>query len=59
MSYPHALVRYEIYAIKEVAMKLARKGLSPEQIREAMLDMAEDAADEAKTWIEAEDRRTA
>lgn len=59
MSYPHALVKYEVYAIKEVAMKLARKGLSAEEIREAMVDMAEDAADEAKVWIEAEDRRTA
>lgn len=59
MSYPHALVRYEVYAIKEVAMKLARKGLSPEQIREAMDDMAADAAEEAARWIEEEDRRTA
>lgn len=59
MSYPHALVRYEVYAIKEVAMKLARKGLSAEQIREAMEDMAHDAADEAVRWLEEEDRRTA
>lgn len=59
MSYPHALVRYEVYAIKEVAMKLARKGLSAEQIREAMEDMAHDAADDAARWLEEEDRRTA
>jgi SOS response regulatory protein OraA/RecX len=59
VSYPHALVKYEVYAIKEVAMKLARKGLSAEQIREAMLDMAEDAADEAAQWAAEEDRRTA
>lgn len=59
MSYPHALVKYETYAIKEVAMKLARKGLSAEQIREAMLDMAEDASDDAQAWLENEDRRTA
>lgn len=50
-------VHMERFKIREAAMSLARKGLSADTIREAMLDMAETEAEHAIAWAEEEDRR--
>lgn len=42
--------------MRDVAMGLARRGLSAETIRAAMLDMAASEAEEAIAWAEAYDR---
>jgi SOS response regulatory protein OraA/RecX len=45
--------------IRDVAMSLARAGLSDETIREAMADMAQTEAERAIAWAAKEDARQA
>lgn len=53
------VVFYQRFKVREVAMHLARSGLSPETIREAMLDLAKTEAEHAIAWAAEEDRRMA
>ncbi len=44
------------FRVREAAMVLAKRGLSAETIREAMLDMAETEAEHAIAWAAEYDR---
>ncbi len=50
------VVFLQAHKVFGVAMHLARRGLSAEDIREAMADMARDAADHAVAWVEERER---
>ncbi len=49
----------EEVAMYSLALSMARRGYSPEQIRQDMADLASEAAEDAINWAEEEDRRMA
>ncbi len=57
MSDANDVVFFQRAKVREVAMHLARRGLSAETIRAAMIDMATTEADRAIAWAEDLDRR--